>query len=290
MQDRRFPGGRRLAALFARHGNGWLAHDSAQSSGSGQVPAAGWLGTSHTGLGRLRPAELADVLEGLCGPGRQELLASLDVEVAADALEEMAPGELTALLRDAGPVQAARLVAAMEPDEAVDALRGLPPGERAGLLDRMPPKTRLELARLLGYPGDQAGGIMTIVLACAHPGETVEQVRRRLTGQAGHRTEIDSVAVLDESGRLAGDVPVFDLLVSDGGRPLADLIDPENPPVTLRPDAALDTVAATLMESRRSSLLVVDDEGRPLGRILSDDVLDTVVPRRRRLRFPRLLR
>jgi hypothetical protein len=33
----------------------------------------------------MRPAELADVLEGLSGPGRQELLASLDAEVAADA-------------------------------------------------------------------------------------------------------------------------------------------------------------------------------------------------------------
>ena len=83
----------------------------------------------------------------------------------------------------------------------------------------MPPETRLELARLLGYPGDQAGGIMTIVLGCAHPSETVEQVRRRLAGQAGHRTEIDSVVVLDESGGVAGDVPVFDLLVSDAAGP-----------------------------------------------------------------------
>jgi Mg/Co/Ni transporter MgtE len=106
----------------------------------------------------MRPAELADVLAGLGGPGRQQLLASLDVEVAADALEVMAPGELTALLRDADPARAARLVAAMEPDEAVDALRRLRRGERAGLLEQMPPQTQLELARLLGYPGDQAGG------------------------------------------------------------------------------------------------------------------------------------
>ena len=219
MQDRRFPGGRRLAALFGRHGIGWLAHHSRRISDPGQVLAAGGLGTSDAGLPRMRPAELADVLEGLSGPGRQELLASLDVEVAADALEVMAPGELTALLRDAGPAPAARLVAAMEPDEAVDALRRLRRGERSGLLDRMPLQTQLELGSLLGYPGDQAGGIMTIVLACAHPGETVEQVRRRLVGQAGHRTEIDSVAVLDESGRLAGDVSVFDLLASDGPWP-----------------------------------------------------------------------
>ena len=160
----------------------------------------------------------------------------------------------------------------------------------AGLLDWMPRQMRLELGSLLGYPRGQAGGIMTTVLACAHPGETVEQVRRRLAGQAGHRTEIDSVAVLDESGRVAGDVPAFDLLVSDGGRCLADLIDPGNPPVTLRPDTGLGTVTTKLMESRRSSVLVVDGEGRPLGRILSDDVLDTLVPGHGRLHFPRRLR
>ena len=169
VRDRRFPGGRRLAALFRRHGGGPLAHDSAHSSDPGQVPAAGWLGASRARLPRLRPAELADVLEGLSGPGRLELLASLDIEVAADALEEMASGELAALLREAGPAQAARLVAAMEPDEAVDALRGLPPAERSGLLDRMPRQTRLELGSLLGYPRGQAGGIMTTVLACAYP-------------------------------------------------------------------------------------------------------------------------
>ncbi len=239
MHDRRFPGGRWLAALFGHHGNDRLARSSAQGSDPGQLPAAGWLGTSEAGLRRMRPAELAEVLEGLSGPGRQELLASLDAGVAADALEVMAPGALTALLREAGPGHAARLVAAMEPDEAVDALRHLRRGERSGLLERMPLQTQLELGSLLGYPADQAGGIMTTVLAYAHPGETVEQVQHRLAGQAGHRTEIDSVAVLDESGQLAGDVSVFDLLASDGGQRLADLIDPGRPPVTLHPDAAL---------------------------------------------------
>jgi CBS domain-containing protein len=68
------------------------------------------------------------------------------------------------------------------------------------------------------------------------------------------------------------------------------LIDPDNPPVTLRPDADLDVVATEMVESRRSSLLVVDGQGRPLGRILSDDVLDALVPGHGRLHFPRLLR
>lgn len=266
----------------------WAAIESFGAD-SGQAPAAVRLRTSHAALRRLRPAELADVLEGLGRPGRQELLASLDHEVAADALEEMEPEELTALLREMDLAQAAQLVAKMEPDEAVDALRGLPDDEQAAMLAKMPAQKQRELARLLGYPGDEAGGFMTTVLACAQPGERVGEVRQRLAEQTEHRTEIDSVAVLDEAGRLIGDIPAFDLLISDDNLRLGDLIDPGNPLVTLRPDADLDTVATELVESRRSSLLVVDDEGRPLGRILSDDVLDALVPGHGRLHFPRLL-
>ena len=80
-------------------------------------------------------------------------------------------------------------------------------------------------------------------------------------------------------------------VIGEGCRigPLSTLIDPENPPVTLRPDDDLDKVATEIVESRRSSLLVVDDKGRPLGRILSDDMLDALVPGHGRLHFPRIL-
>jgi CBS domain-containing protein len=60
-------------------------------------------------------------------------------------------------------------------------------------------------------------------------------------------------------------------------------------PVTVLPDATLDEVTERLVANRRSSLVVVDVEGRPLGRILADDVIDALVPDRGRLRFPRKL-
>lgn len=256
---------------------------------SPEEPAAVRLRTPHAALRRLRPAELADVLEGLGRSGRQEVLDSVGDDLAADALEEMEPHELTALLREVAPQRAAELIAGMEPDEAVDALRDLDDEERAALLAQMPHPVQRELIKLLGYPGDEAGGIMTSVLATAGPDETVAEVSQRLAEQAGHRTEIDSVAVLDETGVLLSDISAFDLLVSDADRRLGELIDPDNPPVTLHPDANLDLVATELVESRRSSLLVVDDDGRPLGRILADDVLDALVPGHGHLHFPRLL-
>ena len=266
----------------------WAAIESFGAD-SAEAPAAVKLRTPHAALRKLRPAELADVLEGLGRPGRQEVIESLGQDLAADALEEMEPHELTALLREVEPTQAAELVARMEPDEAVDALRDLTDEEQAALLALMPQQVQRELVRLLGYPGDEAAGIMTSVIASGSPDETVAQVSQRLAEQARHRTEIDSVAVLDHEGRVIGDISAFDLLVSDGDKRLGDLIDPENLLMTLRPEDDLDTVATELVESRRSSLLVVDDDGRPLGRILSDDVLDALVPGHGRLHFPRLL-
>ena len=260
------------------------------SPGRCEGPAAGVLRPPHAGLRRLRPAELAHVLEALGTCEREELLACLGFGIAADAAEQMQADDLTALLSEADPARAAQLLAAMEPGEALRALRRLPSCDRWGLLDRMPLQAQLELGSVLAYPAGQAGGVMTIVLARAHPGESVDRARHRLSGQGGYRAGIGSVAVLDESGGVAGDVPVFGLLLSEGGRRVADLIDPAHPPVTVRRDAALSTVTATLMESRQSSLLVVDDEGRPVGRIAPSDVLDALVPDYRRLRFPPLPR
>ena len=48
-------------------------------------------------------------------------------------------------------------------------------------------------------------------------------------------------------------------------------------------------MAGQLVEARRQSMVVVDDDGGPIGRILADDVLDALVPTKGRFHFPRLL-
>jgi CBS domain containing-hemolysin-like protein len=114
-------------------------------------------------------------------------------------------------------------------------------------------------------------------------------VRKRLRKLAKHQTEIDSVAMRRSPGqgdrRRLGIRPAGQRRRQAAVRPDR----PDDPPVTLRPDDDLDKVATEMVESRRSSLLVVDEKGRPLGRILSDDVLDALVPGHGRLHFPRIL-
>lgn len=246
------------------------------------------LRTTHEGLERLRPGELADLLEDLMRPERQKLLDSLAPEEAADALEEMDPEELASLLRESDPVRAAELLGNMEPDEAVDALRDLNRDERDQILSAMDPDTAVDLVRLLGFPEDEAGGFMTTAFLTARDTETVATLAARLAADEDCPDELDAVIVVDDEGRMVWDLPLLHLLINPGDTVLADLVG-EAEPVTVGIHAEVDAVAERLIETRRMSVVVVDDDDRPLGRILADDVIDALMPERGRIHFPRLL-
>jgi Mg/Co/Ni transporter MgtE len=87
---------------------------------------------------------------------------------------------------------------------------------------------------------------------------------------------------------LLDDLTMTELFLADAEMTVDDLIGPPWP-VTVTPDAGVDEIAERLVETRHSSVVVVDEEERPLGRILVDDVLDMLVPDRSRFRFPRRL-
>src|SRR5580658_6394176 len=260
---------------------------SITSFGSQHGPG-GTLQAAEHGLQRLRPGELADLLEDLGRTERRDLLARLSPEKAADALEEMQEEELVQLLRESTTAEAAELLGRMEPDEAADGLRELDPGGQEKLLAAMPAQARDRVTTLLGYGERTAGGIMTTVLVTAAPAETIMQVRDRLRANREHDEDLAGVIVLGDDGRVLDDLTMTELFLADPGASVDDLIGPPWP-VTVTPDAGLDEITERLVEARHSSVVVVDEQERPLGRILVDDVLDMLVPDRARFRFPRRL-
>lgn len=243
----------------------------------------------HEGLRRLPAGELADLLEELDRPARDELTTSLDPGTVADALEEMEAELIEDILRDAPPERAAEMVSAMEPDEAVDVLRDMERAEADAILAYVPVEVARQLTDLLGYPETMAGGFMTTALAKASLTDTVGDIRRSLAELKAHSADIDSVAVVEESGRLVADVPLFELLVAHDAVPMSELI-PDTRPVTIQPEAFLDEVVDRLTEARASSVVVVDLEGRPMGRVLADDVIDALKEGGLRLKLPWLFR
>ncbi len=230
----------------------------------------------HEGLRKLRPGELADILEDLDSVARGELTSQIDVEQIADAFEEMQSEEVGDFLADTDPNRAAEILARMEPDEAVDALRDLARSDADEILSHMPEEVSAQLNRLLGYPEAMVGGFMTTRLITARPSETIEEVRTRLRGSYSHVTEIDAVAVVDANGILIDDISLFDLATVEPGSHVSSLIS-GLPPITLEPDAFVKDAVEALRESRRSSVVVVNQLGIPIGRVLADDLVDALV-------------
>ena len=152
----------------------------------------------------------------------------------------------------------------------------------------MPAAQADRLRALLLYREGSAGGVMTTNLVLVRPDQTVGQVRRILRSQAEHQADVDAVIIVDETGRLVHDIGLFELLVAAKDDCVIDVAGPPEP-VTVSPDASLDEVVERFIDSRGSSVLVIDDDERPVGRILADDLVDALVPDRGKVRFLRLL-
>jgi Mg/Co/Ni transporter MgtE len=130
---------------------------------------------------------------------------------------------------------------------------------------------------------------MTTTLVTADTGDSANDGAARLAEARSHDLDLDAVAVVDDEGLLVGDLPLLTLLLGlrvDPDVRVGQLLEDEEP-VTVAPQAQATEVAEQLIGSRRHSLLVVE-EGKPIGRILADDVLDALVSTRGRFHFPQL--
>ncbi len=244
-----------------------------------------FLGQGHLSLAadtsairRLRPSDLADLLEDLGRIERRELLAHLDQDTAADALEEMESTQLTGLLLDASTEHAAQLVATMERDEATEALRELPDGDRERILGAMPKGDSGQLRTLLSFDEDTAGGVMTSDVVTIRNDQSVGEAIAAL--QAAHGSP-PGIAVVDADGSLVDDVTVLELLGVDPATPIAHLVGPPWP-TTVSPGAELEEIVDVLIENRGTALIVVDDQNRPIGQIMADDVIDALISETRK--------
>lgn len=230
----------------------------------------------RTGIHLLRPSELAALLDEVGRVERLDLLQTLDPQEAARVLELMAPQDVAPLLRDASPERASRLIAALDREHAVRVLRRLTPDEQDEVLSTLEEGPRRDVQEALAYEQWTAGGLMTgglvTVTMTGTVGEAVEALRS-VPRVPGHPAV---VVVVDDAGRLVDDISVFELLGVPPERPLGELVGPPWP-VTVEAHATLRAVISALEEGAGSSVLVVDQDRRPIGRVIEHEVMQALL-------------
>ncbi len=237
---------------------------------SGVVRTSG----SRTVLSQLRPADIADLIEDLSGREQGALIELLDPELAADALEEMEDDELISLLRGLSAERAAELISRMEPDESAEVLRDLALEHRESIFASMDVTIAKQLRNLIAFDEKIAGGIMTTHMLITHEGDTVGSALKLLL-ENRERDISDGVVVVDARGKLVDHIQIIELVGAKSGDLLSTLIGPPYP-TAVHVDTPLQEVIEEFANNRGSSIIVIDDKNKPVGRILADDLVDAL--------------
>lgn len=198
---------------------------------------------------RILPQGLAaDVFEYLEADAQQELLKSLSSEQAAQILNEMSPDDRTALLEE------------------------LPGNAVAQLLSLLTAEERKVAQQLLNYPEGSVGRLMTPDFVSIRDDWNIQKVLDHIRQNGQDSETLNVIYVTDERGRLIDDVRIREILLRPVDTIVRDIHDASY--VSLKAVDPAETALETFKKYDRNTLPVTDSEGRLLGIVTVDDMLD----------------
>lgn len=261
-------------------------HDSEHSqfvAWSEMEPFVGHVPTSRLKLrarrlARLHPAQIADLVEAASHEEGEEILEAVgqDKELEADVFEELDDEHQVEFLRERSDEEVAQVLARMESDDAADLLLELEQDRRIPVLDLLPAGKQRKIRDLLSHNPSTAGGLMNpdfvSVPVEASAGDSLARVRASSLGAR----ELSVVCALDDAGGLAGTVLLADLVRAEPQAVVSSLMEASGP--TVSPEADLPDLALLMADYNLGALPVVDGDGKPMGVIAVDDLLERLVP------------
>jgi magnesium transporter len=224
---------------------------------------------------------------GLVADDLRDAWAALDLEERVEGFRMLEPGEAeslfysleareqSALLLALTPAERLLWMRQLAPDDAADAVQAAAPEERESLLAALDAPTRREVAALLAYAEDEAGGLMSPRYVRLRPDMTVDEAVAYLRRAARERVEtIYYIYVLDAEQRLVGVVSFRDLFAAQPDAPVRDVM--RKNVISVRDDLDQEAVANVIAENALMAVPVLDAEGRIRGIVTVDDIVDVV--------------
>ncbi|MDT8718516.1 CBS domain-containing protein [Clostridium sp. 19966] len=238
-------------------------------------------------LSKLKPADLADILEDMDSENRTKIFQSLDENLAADTLEEIEPEIQADLLANLSEEKASVVLEAMPNDEIADILDEVDEETAEKFLASMEKDDADEVRELMGYEEETVGSIMNRDYISFNFNITVTETIELLRELKPDDEVMYYIYITDETGKLQGVVSLRDIIISDGNSMLKDIMDKE--PVKVKIEDAIDDVIDLSMKYDLLSLPVIDEEEILSGIVIIHDIIDEYVINSKKKKFKKVV-
>ena len=225
-------------------------------------------------LQRTHPAKVAGLLEALPRNERRAVWSMVETDRAGRVLTYLHEEICAALAAELEPGELAASVQHLPLDDLVDLIQNLPSALGAQLLVATTGQRRQQLDALLSYPEDTAGGLMNADTIEVRADVRVGTVLRYLRLLESLPPQTDMLMVVDRDGRYQGSLNLSALLTASTETHVAALMHTDV--VAIPVDLPAAEVGRVFGEFDLLSAPVVDSEGRLVGRITGDDVVDLI--------------
>jgi len=231
-------------------------------------------GEEWEALAEAAPGAAAAILEELSDEAVTDLLADLDTKELAEVLREFQPEHAVEVLEDFPVEEVRSLLEEMNPEDAADLLGEVEDEEAAAFLGLLPDDAAAEVRRLLEFPSDSAGGLMTTEVAKLPIGITAGEAIERIRQLHEELEDLSYVYVVDDQDRLAGVVSFRDLVFKRPGAGLDEVMVTD--PVSVVVTADREEVNDLVQQYHLFAIPVVDADGRLVGVVTTETAMESI--------------
>jgi len=218
------------------------------------------------------PHDIAAYIEDLDPDTIADIVLSLGPPIGPDAFQKLPTDLQVEVLEEMSRNDGARLLEGMDPDERADLVKALPEEEAEKILPLIEQAKRNEIARLVTYEEGTAGSVMTTEYAALPESLTITEALSELRRIAPDRDTLYNIYVVDDQRRLVGVIPLKDIFVQPSLARLKQVM--RKDVISVKATDDVEEVARTARDYDLVSIPVVDEEGRLIGIVTIDDIVD----------------
>ena len=222
----------------------------------------------------LPTADTAHLLESSPPKLRSLLWRLLDHQQEGGVLQKLSDEVRQFFLEKMNITELESIIQGQDADDIADLLQQLPNTITQQVLASLNSQDRQRIEAVLLYPEDTAGGLMNTDTITVHPDNTIDVVFRYLRTHHNIPTMTDSLIVVNSEDKYLGQLPLITLLTCSPSCIVHDVMISDIKPITV--DCPQHQVAQIFERQNLISASVVSDEGKLLGRITIDDVIEVI--------------